>query len=46
MTIVEALNLIARGRQSEVLPYAQALRKQISPLIDLLAQAHEPSSEG
>jgi diguanylate cyclase (GGDEF)-like protein len=39
MTIVEALNLIARGRQSEVLPYASALRKQVGPLIDLLEQA-------
>ncbi|WP_051379035.1 GGDEF domain-containing protein [Derxia gummosa] len=36
MTIAEALNLIARGREREVLPYLPLLSTQIAPLVRLL----------
>jgi len=44
MTIAEALNLIARGREREVLPYLKLLSNQIAPLARLLDQHGETFS--
>ncbi|WP_085316784.1 GGDEF domain-containing response regulator [Derxia lacustris] len=44
MTIAEALNLIARGREREVLPYLKLLSGQIGPLVRLLEQQGETFS--
>lgn len=42
MTIAEALNLIARGRDREVVPHVRSLQMQLKPLLDLLKK-HRPS---